>query len=160
MSGPNYHSWTHRPNLLGGTDPLQPFGFYEVKLFADRNALDGQLADELIVVSTGVNKFVIWIPEDLDGTSLVYAAAGVSVAGDVTVQVKNLTQGYNFLTTVITIDSAYFSYPVSGAAPVIANPHDPVETGDRIAFDVLTADGIAEGLGVMLAFGILHQRPP
>jgi hypothetical protein len=160
MSGPNYHSWTHRPNLLGGTDPLQPFGFYEVKLFADRNALDGNLPDESIVVSTGDSKFVIWIPEDLDGTSLVYAAAGLSLAGSVTVQVRNLTQGYNFLTTVISIVSEYFSYPVSGTAPVILNPHDPVETGDRIGFNVLTADGTAEGLGVLLAFGILHPRTP
>ena len=63
MSGPNYHAWTHRPKQLGGSDPLQPYGFYEVKLFADRDALDGTLPDSAIVVSEGTGKMVIWIPE-------------------------------------------------------------------------------------------------
>lgn len=160
MSGPNYHAWTHRPKQLGGSDPLQPYGFYEVKLFADRDALDGTLPDSAIVVSEGTGKMVIWIPEWLDRTSLVYAAAGVSLAGDVTVQVSNLTQSYDFLTTIIEISGDYFSYPVSGAEPVIDDDQPPVATGDRIGFEVVSADGTAEGLGVMVAFAIVHPPEP
>ena len=70
-----------------------PLGYYEIKVFADRNALDGNLPDEAIVVSTGDGKFILAIPEDLHGTELVHAAAFVSVAGEVTVQIRNVTQG-------------------------------------------------------------------
>jgi len=152
----DYHAPTHRPAFLGGTDELYPYGLYEIKVFADRDALDGTLPDEAIVVSTGDSKFVFWIPQDLDGTSLVYCAAGVSVSGAVTVQIRNATQTYDFLTTPITVDSGeYFSFPASTTEPVIDDPHPVVETGDRICIDVDAADGTAEGLGVMLAFSIL-----
>lgn len=154
-SGPSYHASTHRPELLGGSDPLQPYGFYEIKIFADRNALDGDLPDSAIVVSAGDGKFYFPIPADLDGTSLVYAAAGVSASGDVTVQIHNATQSFDYLSTPITIDAGeFFSYPDSAVAPVVDN-HPVNETGDRVRIDVDDADGDAEGLAVMLAFAII-----
>lgn len=145
------HGWTHRPRLEGGTDPLPPRGVYEIKVFADRDSLDGNLDDTAIVVSTGDGKFVFWIPEDLDHTELVHVAAGVSVAGAVTVQIRNITQAFDFLSTKVTIDSAEFTSYTAATPPVIT-ASQPVAKGDRIAIDVDAADGTAEGLGVILEF--------
>lgn len=148
---PTLHAWTHRPKNQGGTDPQPPRGHFEIKVFADRDALDGNLPDSSIVVSTGDAKFVFWIPDDLDNTELVGAAAGVSVAGTVTVQIRNVTQAFDFLSTKITIDSGeYTSY--TAAIPPVITANQPVAKGDRIAIDVDAAGGTAEGLGVLLEF--------
>lgn len=149
------HGWTHRRRQQGGSDPLPPLGHYEIKVFADREALDGALPDSAIIVSTGDAKFVFVIPDDLDGTSLVHAAAFVSLAGAVTVQIRNITQTYDFLTTKVTIDSGEYSSYTAATPPVIDTPHDPVAKGDRIGVDVDAADGTAEGLGVILVFALL-----
>ena len=128
-------------------------GHFECKLFADRNALDGNLPDTAIVVSTGDGKFVIDpIPEDLDGTQLVHAAAGVSAPGAVTVQLRNITQSnLDLLSTRITIDSGEYSSYTAATPPVII-ASQPVATGDRIAIDVDAASGAPEGLSVVLRF--------
>lgn len=154
-SGPSYHASTHKPDLLGGSDPLQPYGFYEIKVFADRDALDGNLPDAAIVVSTGDGKFVFAIPSDLDGTSLVHAAAAVSVTGVVIVQIRNVTQAYDFLSTPITFTFGDFTSYTSSTQTVIDDPHPVVATGDLISIDVDSADGNAEGLAAMLAFAII-----
>lgn len=149
-----YHSETHRPHTRGGTDPLPALGYFEIKVFADPNALDGNLPDEARVVSTGDGKFIFAIPADLDGCELAHAAAYVSVAGAVTVQVRNITQAYDFLTTKITIDSGEFTSYTAAVPPVIDGMDGTVrvDKGDRIAIDVDAADGTAEGLGVILQF--------
>lgn len=152
-SGPDFHAWTHRPKKLGGTDPLPPRGYFEIKVFADTNALDGNLPDTARIVSTGDGKFVFVIPEDLDQTELVHAAAFVSVAGAVTVQIRNVTAAYDFLTTAITIDSGeYTSY--TAATPPVIDTTKIVDVGDRISIDVDAADGTAEGLGIILQFAV------
>lgn len=156
MSVPAYHGWGHRPVELGGPDPLIPLGRYEIKVFADRNALDGELPDSAIIVSTGNGKFIFPIPQDLHKAELVHAAAGVSVAGAVTVQIRNITQAnLDLLSTEITIDAGEFtSYAVGTTEPVIT-PDQPVEVGDMIAIDVDAADGTAEGLAVILVFAVV-----
>ena len=153
MSGrPAYHGTTHRPHFLGGSDPLLPLGYYEIKVFADRNALDGNLPDEAIIVSAGDSKFVIAIPADLHQTELVHAAAFVSEAGEVTVQIRNVTQAFDFLTTPITIDAGEFTSYAAGTTPPVIDDDLPVDQGDLVAIDVDAADGTAEGLGVILQF--------
>jgi hypothetical protein len=109
MSGPNYHGWTHRSALRGGSDPLHPLGHFEIKVFADPNALDGNLDAAARIVSTGDGKFIFMIPNDLDGCELVHAAVYVTVAGAVTVQIRNITQAFDFLSTKLTVDAAEFS---------------------------------------------------
>jgi len=151
VTGPVYHGWNHRPKLRGGSDPLPPVGHFEIKVFADTNALDGTLDDIARIVSTGDGKFIFAIPQDLDGCELVHAAGYVTVAGAVTVQVRNITQAYDFLSTRITVDSGEFSSYTAVTEPVIT-PDQLVATGDRIAIDVDAADGTAEGLGVILMF--------
>jgi hypothetical protein len=154
MTGPIYHGWTHRPSILGGTDPNTPLGYYEIKVFADANALDGNLPDTATVVSTGDGKFVFAIPQDLDATELVHAAGFVTTAGAVTVQIRNVTQALDFLSTKITIDTGETTSYTAATAPVIT-ADQPVATGDLIAVDVDAADGAAKGLGVILMFALV-----
>lgn len=151
MSLPAHHAWTHRPKWLGGTDQNTPLGFYEIKVFADPDALDGSLPDEARIVSVGDAKFVFFIPHDLDQAELVHAAAGVSVAGSCTIQIRNVTQAYDFLSTKITIDAAEFTSYTAATAPVI-DATKLVDVGDRIAIDIDAAGGVAEGLAVILQF--------
>lgn len=153
MAGPFHHAWSHRPRWLGGTDPAVPLGFFEIKVFADTNALDGNLPDEARIVDTGDGKFIFVIPHDLDQAELVHAAAYVTVAGSCTVQIRNITQAYDFLTTPITIDGGEFSSYTAGTPPVIDEDR-LVDKGDRIAIDVDAADGTCEGLGVILQFAV------
>lgn len=148
MPDVSYHAETHRPHSRGGSDPLPALGYYEIKVFADRNALDGNLPDEAIVVSTGDSKFVFAAPRDLDGCELHHAAAFVSVAGDVEVMVRNVTQAYDFLTAAITLSGdTYAALPATDI-----DTGNVVDEGDLIAVDVDSADGTAEGLGVILHF--------
>lgn len=146
-SGPSYHSSTHRPETLGGSDPLQPYGFYEIKLVADDETL-----------GAGDGAFYFAIPADLDGTSLVYAQAFVSdTGGDVVIQIHNVNTATDMLSTRITIDSGDFvSDPDSSVPSVIsAPPASTVSTGDLVRIDVDSAGGGVKGGGVMLAFAIV-----
>lgn len=155
MPDADYHGWTHRPKWLGGSDPARVLGHYELKVFADRNALDGELPDEAIVVSAGDGKFIFAIPYDLDGTALVHAAAYVSAAGAVTVQLRNITQAHDFLSTAVTIDGGDNTSYDAATPPVITEANREVNVGDLISVDVDAADGTAEGLGVILVFAAL-----
>ena len=90
------HGRDHRPR---GADPLP--GRLEIKVVADTSD-----------VTTGDGKFIFAIPNDLDGTSLVDAQAyvtTVSSSGTPTVQIRNITQGADMLTTRITIDVSEFT---------------------------------------------------
>lgn len=158
MSGlPSYHGWQHRPKFVGGTDPLPPRGHFEIKVFADRGALDGNLSDASIIVSTGDGKFVFVVPPDLHGTQLVVAEAGLSAVGssDVEVTLGNLTTAVDMLTTPITIPAGDFaSYPPQ--ATDIDEANAVVSQGDRISVNVDAAGGgDAEGLVVILEFDLV-----
>ncbi len=150
MTGPAYHAHTHRPERLGGSDPLQPYGFYEIAVFGQDEPVD-----------TGDNAFSFPIPEDLDGTTLVYAAAGVTVDGSgTTVMIHNCGTdptgtGSDMLSTAITVDSGeWASDPYAATQPVINEATSLVSTGDWVRIDVDAAGG-AFGLRVMLAFAIV-----
>lgn len=166
-SGPDFHSWTHRPKRLGGTDQMPPAGHYEIKLFADRGALDGNLPESAIVVSDGDGKFWLVIPPGLNRTSLTLAEAGISVASgsDLTVEVINVgpdpgaPSPVNMLDTVITIAAGdYVSFtPGSsdGATLIAADPDNLVLSGDWVQFNVASGGAdTAEGLAVIVEFNL------
>lgn len=108
-------------------------------------------------VSTGDNKLVFLIEEDMGALSLIHAHAyvtTVSSSGLVTVQIRNVTQTADMLTTKITIDQSEFSSYFAATQPVIDTANDDVDVGDRIAIDVDVAGTGAKGLGVILWFGV------
>lgn len=130
-------------------------GVYEIKVFADANTGDGNLPDEVTVVSVGDGKFIFAIPHPLDTYFLTLAHAFITTAsssGVVTVMIRNATAAVDMLSTAITIDQGDFTSYAAATPPVIDYANAQVSTGDRIAIDVDTAGTGAQGLGVKLAF--------
>lgn len=121
--------------------PPANVGKFEIKVFADAT-----------VVTTGSNLMTMCIPDDLNGTQLVTAAAFVSTAGSVTLQVRNVTLGGNMLSTALTIDAGKTTSYASAVPAVISTANALVATGHLITIDVSAAGGAAKGLGVMLMF--------
>jgi hypothetical protein len=147
-----YHSMTHRPKRRGGTDPV-PFEVWrDIAVFAPRNALDGNLPDAAIVVSTGDGKAWFFVTEAENGHVVVGVELGVSEAGAVEVQLRNSTQATDLLTTPATIDAAEFTSHT--ATPAVPDDTVILATGDLIFVDVDAADGDAEGLIVTVGTGM------
>lgn len=124
-------------------------GRFHIKVFSDAS-----------VVTTGDGKFIWAIPEDLHGASLISAHAyvtTVSSSGTPTVQLRNVTQAADMLTTRITIDASEYTSYTAATAPVIDAANDDVAKGDRIAIDVDVAGTGAKGLGVIVRFALGHH---
>jgi hypothetical protein len=107
-------------------------------------------------VTTGDAAAVFLVPDELNGLNLVDADAAVvtvSSSGTPTVQVRNITQAADMLSTRITIDINENTSYTAAAAPVIDTGNDDVATGDLLAIDVDTAGTGTKGLLVYLEFG-------
>ncbi len=88
--------------------------------------------------ATGDGKSFFEIPEELNGMNLVACGAFVYTAGvtnTMDIQIRNITQAADMLSTKITIDTNEVSSRDAAAPPVIDAANDDVATGDRIAFD-------------------------
>lgn len=134
------HGRDHRP---GGADPI-PFAEFDIKIFSDTES-----------VSTGDGKFIFAISSAIDGFRLAYAHAyvtTVSSSGTPTVQIRNVTDSVDMLSTRITIDANEYTSYTAAAAHVVNAANAEVATGDRIAVDVDVAGTGAMGLGVILGF--------
>lgn len=108
------------------------------------------------VVATGDGKIIHAVDSDMNGMNLVAVAAyvtTVSSSGAVTVQLRNITQTADMLSTKITIDASEFTSHTAATAAVIDTSNDDVATGDLIAVDVDGAGTGAKGLGVTCVFG-------
>src|SRR5262245_31448475 len=100
MAGPEYHYWTHRPRAHGGTDPTGPV------------VLERKIFTETALVTTGDGKLIWMTTDDLDRMVVSRAEAWVttvSSSGAVTVQIRNVTQAWDILSTKITIDASEFT---------------------------------------------------
>lgn len=139
-----YHGWDHRPKWLGGPDPAQPCPPYHIKLFADTQ-----------IVVTGVRDYTFAIPFDVDGLELKHVEidiTAVSSSGDVTVQVANLTQGVDMLSTVARIDAGDY-HSGDSATPVVINAGNAqVFHKDRLQVQITGAGTNAAGLAIILFF--------
>jgi len=111
--------------------------------------------DDLSTVSTGDGKAIFCIPVELNGYLLTDCEAYVSTvsgSGALTIQLRNVTDTQDMLSTRITIDANEYTSYTAATAPVIDTDHDDVATGDRIAIDVDGAGVGAKGLGVIMTF--------
>lgn len=117
---------------------------YQLKIF-----------DDASVITTGDGKLIFVIPPELNGLNLTDVDAFVttnSSSGSPTVQVRNVTDAFDMLSTRITIDPNEPTSYTAAAPPVIDTAHDDVATGDLLAIDVDVAGTGAKGLGVVLVF--------
>lgn len=107
-------------------------------------------------LTTGDGQLIFAVPTALSGLVLTVAAAyvtTVSSSGTPTVQLRNVTQAADMLSTRITIDANETTSYTAATPPVIDTAHDDVTAGDLIAVDVDVAGTGAKGLGVLLSFG-------
>lgn len=100
---------------------------------------------------------VFWrVPSVLNGWNLVAVAACVQTAGTTgttDIQIYNVTQTADMLSTKITIDSAETDSSTAAAAAVIDTANDDVATGDQLRIDVDAVSTTApKGLLVELQF--------
>jgi hypothetical protein len=111
---------------------------------------------DVATLTTGDGQIITMIPASLNGLNLT-AVAGfvttVSSSGLPTVQIRNVTDAVDMLSTKLTIDASEFTSYTAATAPVIDTAHDDVATGDLIAIDVDVAGTGAKGLGIVLTFG-------
>lgn len=106
-------------------------------------------------VSTGDGKAYVRIPSVLNTWNLSGVAAHVSTAstsGAPSIQVRNVTDSVDMLSTPITIDANEKDSSTAATAAVINTSNDDVATGDEIAIDVDAAGTGAKGLLVELSF--------
>lgn len=106
-------------------------------------------------LTTGDGKAHLFIPALLNGQNLVAAHAAVttvSSSGLPTIQIHNVTQAADMLSTRITIDASEKTSYTAAAAPVIDTGNDDVATGDELRVDVDVAGTGTKGLIVMLTF--------
>lgn len=107
-------------------------------------------------VTTGDSQEILTIPEDLDGADLDHVSISLrgaaSSSGLPTVQIRNITQAHDMLTTPVSIDVSEFHSYTAAVPPVINTSNNSVAKGDRIAVDVDIAGTGAQGLTVMVGF--------
>lgn len=134
------HGRDHRP---GGADPVV-FAEFELKVFGD---------DENVAAGDG--RLIMLVPESANGLNLVAAHAfvtTVSSSGTPTIQIRNVTDAQDMLSTRITIDQSEIHSYTAATQPVINTSYDDVVTGDRLAVDVDVTGTGTKGLGVILTF--------
>jgi len=109
-------------------------------------------------IEEGNGKFYLHIPAGLNGMDLVEVHSNVITAGNgstIDVQIHNLTDTSDMLSTSLTIDNTEIASDTAGTAAVINASEDDVVTNDVIRIDVDGNGGdttIAKGLIITLGF--------
>ena len=120
-----------------------------------KRVIQVKVIDDLTTLTTGDGKVIFLVPQELNGYNLVSANAfvtTVSSSGTPTVQIRNVTDAVDMLSTRITIDASEYTSYTAAAAAVVDATYDDVATGDRLAVDVDVAGTGAKGLGIVLTF--------
>lgn len=106
--------------------------------------------------ATGDGKFYFIIPSSMNGMDLVEVNARVITAGTTNttdIQIANVTQAADMLSTKMTIDSAETSTSTAATPAVIDTGNDDVATNDLIRVDIdAVSTTPAQGLIVTLIF--------
>ena len=120
-----------------------------------KRVIQVKVIDDLTTLTTGDGKVIFLVPQELNGYNLVGANAFVTTAsssGTPTIQIRNVTDAVDMLSTRITIDANEYTSYTAAAADVVDATYDDVATGDRLAVDVDVAGTGAKGLGIILTF--------
>lgn len=107
------------------------------------------------VLSTGDGKAFLRIDTTINGWNLVEVGASVSTvssSGNITVQIHNVTDAVDMLSTVITIEASENDSTQAATQPVINTSNDGVSTADQLRIDVDSAGTGTKGLNVTLTF--------
>lgn len=109
-------------------------------------------------VTTGDGKSYLHIPTALNGVNLISVHAEVITAGTTgttDIQIHNVTQAVDMLSTKLTIDSAETGSDTAATPAVIDTNNDDVAAHDLIRVDVDAVSSTApKGLLITLGFGV------
>ncbi len=114
-----------------------------------------KICDDATALTTGDGKLIFVIPASMNGMNLIGVAAMVSTvssSGAPDIQIRNVTDTQDMLSTKLTIDATEFTSYTAATPAVIDTTKDDVATGDRIAIDVDGAGTGAKGLTIYLRF--------
>lgn len=106
-------------------------------------------------VTVGDGKDYFTVPTELNGYNLVdfdIAVDTESSSGLPTVQLRNVTDSVDMLSTKASIDEGELNSYTSVTQPVIDSTKDDVATGDRLACDVDIAGTGTKGLTLIMVF--------
>lgn len=127
------------------------FGTQVVQLLVFNDSQD-------VATGNGAGDLFFRVPSTMNGMNLVGVAAAVQTAGTTgttDIQVHNVTQAADMLSTVITIDSGETDSSTAAAAAVIDTANDDVATGDQLRIDVDAVSTTApKGLLIELQFQV------
>ena len=102
--------------------------------------------------ATGDGKAMFEVPEELNGMNITAVGAYVFTAGTTNttdIQIRNVTDSQDILSTKITIDSTEKSSRTAATPAVINTSYDDLATGDLLAIDVdAVSTTAAKGLTV------------
>lgn len=139
------------PVLFENTDGQLPNANFRVvgRALHFKVTQDGSSATAL---ATGDGQLIAEIIPELDGARPIRVRAYVTTvstaAGPISIQIRNITQAVDILSTAITIDDNELSSKTAATAAVIKT--HVFKDGDQIAIDVDTAGTGAKGLGVYI----------
>jgi hypothetical protein len=114
-----------------------------------------QITDDATAVTTGDGKIIWVVPAFLTGFNLVgveSVCTTVSSSGTPEIQIHNLTDTQDMLSTRLTIDANEYTSATAATAAVINTTYDDVATGDRLRVDVDTAGTGTKGLLLRMYF--------
>ena len=125
-----------------------------------RKVLQAVVVDFVTDVAILDSQFFLLIPAGFNGMNLVAIQADVITAGTtviqaqiLTIQIRNVTQGADMLTTLLTVDSGETSSATAATPAVIDTANDDVATNDLLRIDVDDIHTTApKGLIVTLSF--------
>jgi len=125
-------------------------------------SVHGEVVAQMVVfdfttdVATGDGKFYIHIDSKLNGMNLVRVHAEVITAGTTgttDIQIANVTDSVDILSTKLTIDSGETGSDTAATAAVINTANDDVATNDVLRVDVdAVSTTVPKGLMVTLSF--------
>jgi hypothetical protein len=131
------------------------------RLYRQGNRLDTRVVQIQVsdpngsALTTGDGKAYFRVNSDLNGWILTGVAAHVTTAsssGTPTVQIHNVTDAVDMLSTALTIDASEKDSSTAATAAVINASNDDVATGDELRIDVDAAGTGTKGLIVELTF--------
>ena len=123
----------------------------------DKRTVSIQIYAGTTSCATGDGQAYFRVPSALNGMNLVSVAAAVVTAGTtgtMDIQIANVTDAVDMLTTKLTIDSTETDSKTAATPAVIDTTKDDVVTGDmlRIDIDAIHSGTAAKGLVVELQF--------
>jgi len=114
-----------------------------------------KVLDDATALTTGDGKMYFTVPKELADMQLISVGAHVytvSSSGTPTVQIHNLTDAADILSTLITIDANEKDSSIATAPAVINKANSIMAEGDELRIDVDVAGTGTKGLEVRLGF--------